>query len=176
LIHFIQGDITDQPVGALVNAANSSLMGGGGVDGAIHRYGGPVILEECKRIRTTQYPRGLPTGKAVMTSAGDLKARYVIHTVGPIWRAGEIKAQLLRDCYINSLKLAIENKVRTLAFPSISTGAFGYPISKAAPIALATTREFLEPGEPLDEVVFVLSTREHLGIYLDAAEKIFMGQ
>jgi O-acetyl-ADP-ribose deacetylase (regulator of RNase III) len=139
LIHFIQGDITDQPVGALVNAANSSLMGGGGVDGAIHRYGGPVILEECKRIPTTQYPRGLPTGKAVMTSAGDLKARYVIHTVGPIWRAGEIKAQLLRDCYINSLKLAIENKVRTLAFPSISTGAFGYPISKAAPIALATT-------------------------------------
>jgi O-acetyl-ADP-ribose deacetylase (regulator of RNase III) len=176
LIHFIQGDITDQPVDAIVNAANSSLMGGGGVDGAIHRRGGPAILQECKRIRTTQYPEGLPTGKAVMTSAGDLKARYVIHTVGPIWRAGQTEAQLLRDCYINSLKLAVKNKIRTLAFPSISTGAFGYPVSKAAPIALATTREFLEPGEPLDEVIFVLFTREQLDIYLDEAKKMLMGQ
>jgi O-acetyl-ADP-ribose deacetylase (regulator of RNase III) len=174
LIRFVQGDITDQAVDAIVNAANSSLMGGGGVDGAIHRRGGPVLFEECMQIRAIQYPGGLPTGKTVMTSAGDLKARYVIHTVGPIWRAGQIEAQLLRDCYVNSLKLAIENKVLTLAFPSISTGAFGYPISKAAQIALATTREFLEPGQPLDEVVFVLFTREHLDIYLDEAKKILI--
>ncbi|MEM1726681.1 MAG: O-acetyl-ADP-ribose deacetylase, partial [Candidatus Bathyarchaeia archaeon] len=124
---------------AIVNAANPSLMGGGGVDGAIHRKGGPKILEECKRIRATEYPDGLPTGKAVITTGGNLKAKYVIHTVGPVWRGGKSgEAELLAEAYRNSLKLAVSKGIKTIAFPSISTGAYGYPIDEASRIALST--------------------------------------
>src|SRR5690348_3926078 len=122
------GDITDQDVDAIVNAANSTLLGGGGVDGAIHRAGGPEILDECRRIRETDYPKGLPTGEAVITTGGNLRARYVIHTVGPIYgRDPERQAELLAACYQNSLLLARQHHLPSIAFPSISTGAFGYP-------------------------------------------------
>ncbi|MEM4643732.1 MAG: O-acetyl-ADP-ribose deacetylase, partial [Candidatus Bathyarchaeia archaeon] len=142
---------------AIVNAANPSLMGGGGVDGAIHRKGGPKILEECKRIRATEYPDGLPTGKAVITTGGNLKAKYVIHTVGPVWRGGKSgEAELLAEAYRNSLKLAVSKGIKTIAFPSISTGAYGYPIDEASRIALSTVKDFLEKENGLEEVVFVL--------------------
>ena len=161
LLRILQGDITDQDVDAIVNAANPSLMGGGGVDGAIHRKGGPEILEECKRIRKTRYPEGLPTGEAVMTTGGRLKARYVIHTVGPIWRGGGSgEAELLANAYRNSLKLAAERGLKSIAFPSISTGAYGYPIEEASKIALKTIREFLEREDKLEEVRLVLYTRD----------------
>ena len=134
-ISIVKGDITEQTTDAIVNAANSSLMGGGGVDGAIHRRGGPEILEECKEIRRTKLPQGLPTGKAVITSGGNLKAKWVIHTVGPIWRGGnQGEAELLTNAYRNSLQLATFKGLRTVAFPSISTGAYGYPIEKASKI------------------------------------------
>jgi O-acetyl-ADP-ribose deacetylase (regulator of RNase III) len=136
-ILLIQGDITDQATDAIVNAANSSLMGGGGVDGAIHRKGGSRILEECKKIRTTEWPKGLPTGKAVITTGGKLKARFVIHTVGPIWRGDDKgEAELLADCYRNSLRLAKSKDLSSISFPSISTGAYGYPIEEACQVAL----------------------------------------
>ncbi|MEM2459623.1 MAG: O-acetyl-ADP-ribose deacetylase, partial [Candidatus Bathyarchaeia archaeon] len=138
---------------AIVNAANPSLMGGGGVDGAIHRKGGPKILEECKRIRATEYPDGLPTGKAVITTGGNLKAKYVIHTVGPVWRGGKSgEAELLAEAYRNSLKLAVSKGIKTIAFPSISTGAYGYPIDEASRIALSTVKDFLEKENGLEEV------------------------
>src|SRR4030042_724594 len=128
-VRLVIGDITEMETDAIVNAANSSLMGGGGVDGAIHRRGGPKILEECKRIRATEWLEGLPTGKAVITSGGKLKAKHVIQTVGPIWRGGnEGEAELLKEAYTNSLRVATLNKLKTIAFPSISTGAYGYPI------------------------------------------------
>lgn len=167
---FVLGDITDIAVDAIVNAANSSLMGGGGVDGAIHRKGGPKILEECKRIRAEQYPNGLPTGKAIITSGGNLRAQYVIHAVGPIWHGGsENEAGLLSDAYLNSLKLAITNKLRSIAFPSISTGAYGYPIEEASQIAVKTVKAFLETEDNLDKVIFVLFSEYHLRVYLKAA-------
>jgi len=170
----VQGDITDQSTEAIVNAANSTLMGGGGVDGAIHRRGGPRILEECKRIRATQWPQGLPTGKAVMTTGGDLKARYVIHTVGPIWHGGEGgEPRLLRDCYVNSLKTAVDHGIRSIAFPSISTGAYGYPIEEAAKVALAAVREFLESSDALEEAVFVLFSQSDFNLYLNTAKEVF---
>ena len=129
------GDITEEAVDAIVNAANSSLLGGGGVDGAIHRRGGPSILEECRTIRETRYPAGLPTGDAVITTAGDLPARYVIHTVGPIYGMNQGRdAELLASCYRNSIDLAIGRGLKSIAFPSISTGAYGYPKREAAPI------------------------------------------
>ena len=143
-LHIVQGDITDQDVDAVVNAANSTLMGGGGVDGAIHRRGGSEILEECKRIRATQYPNGLPTGKAVITTGGNLKARHIIHTVGPIWQGGRNReAELLSDAYRTTLQQAAENSLKSVAFPSISTGAYGYPISDASRIAVKTVKTFL---------------------------------
>lgn len=146
------GDITEQNVGAIVNAANSTLLGGG-VDGAIHRRGGAQILEECRIIRRTDYPDGLPTGKAVITSGGNLKARFVIHTVGPIYgQNGGRDAELLADCYKNSLALAVENNLPTVAFPSISTGAFYYPKHEAARITSQTIKTFLENDESLTEV------------------------
>jgi len=151
-----QGDITRESVDALVNAANSSLMGGGGVDGAIHRAGGPAILEECKKIVTKQGP--LPTGKAVITTGGKLPGKHIIHTVGPIWHGGNHnEAELLASAYRESLKLAAANNLATIAFPSISTGAYGYPVDKAALVALKTAADFLksEPGT-LKEVTFVL--------------------
>ena len=173
-VRLVQGDITDMETDAIVNAANSSLMGGGGVDGAIHKRGGPGILEECKRLRAREWPKGLPTGKAAMTTGGNLKTRYVIHTVGPIWRGGNQKEpELLAEAYLNSLKLAASKKLKTVAFPSISTGAYGYPIEKASRIALATVKNFLEREDKLDKVVFVLFSRSDLEIYRDAWKEIF---
>jgi len=155
-VSMIQGDITKQATDAIVNAANSSLMGGGGVDGAIHRAGGPAILEECKQIVARQ--GRLPTGKAVITTGGNLKARYVIHTVGPIWHGGSgNEAELLRSAYRECLKLASDNKLGSIAFPSISTGAYRYPVDEAAKTAAGTVVPFLkEQATSLKEVMFVL--------------------
>jgi len=173
-VRIVRGDITELSTDAIVNAANSSLMGGGGVDGAIHRKGGPNILEECKRIRETRWPAGLPTGKAVITTGGKLKTKYVIHTVGPIWRGGgQGEAELLRDAYRNSLKLAVSNGLRTIAFPSISTGAYSYPIEEASRVTLKSVKEFLEGEDHLDEVVFVLFTQSDLEVYQEVAEEVF---
>jgi O-acetyl-ADP-ribose deacetylase (regulator of RNase III) len=171
-VSLIQGDITDMDIDAIVNAANSSLMGGGGVDGAIHGRGGPRILEECKRLRAREWPGGLPTGKAAITTGGNLKAKYVIHTVGPIWRGGTGKEpELLAGAYRNSLKLAVSKGVKTIAFPSISTGAYGYPIERASRIALTTVKNFLEKEDDLDKVMFVLFSRDDLEIYKDAGKE-----
>jgi len=155
-VSMIQGDITKQAVDAIVNAANPSLMGGGGVDGAIHHAGGPVVLEECKKIVARQ--GRLPTGKAVTTTGGNLKARYVIHTVGPVWHGGTgDEAELLRSAYYECLKLATESKLASISFPSISTGAYGYPIDKGARVAVGTVISFLkEQPTSLKEVLFVL--------------------
>ena len=155
-ISIIQGDITRQSTDAIVNAANSSLMGGGGVDGAIHRAGGPAILEECKQIVSRQ--GRLPTGKAVITTGGNLKARFAIHTVGPIWHGGNKgEPALLASAYQESLKLAAENNLSSISFPSISTGAYGYPVAEAAKVALGTVATFLKEGvTSIKEVVFVL--------------------
>lgn len=150
------GDITKENVDAVVNAANSTLLGGGGVDGAIHDAGGRRILEECEEIRRTKYPNGLPTGKAVITTGGNLFAKHVIHTVGPIYGINEsIEAAQLADCYRNSLVLAVENNLRTIAFPSISTGAFGYPKHEAAKIASLAIKEFLSGDAKLKEIRLV---------------------
>jgi O-acetyl-ADP-ribose deacetylase (regulator of RNase III) len=173
-IILVQGDITEQETDAIVNAANPTLMGGGGVDGAIHRKGGPKILEECKKIRATEYPDGLPTGKAVITSGGNLKAKHVIHTVGPVWRGGRSgEPELLADAYRNSLKLAVSKGLKTIAFPSISTGAYGYPIEKASQVAISTVKDFLEKEDALDMVVFVLFSKRDFEIYKDVAKRIF---
>jgi O-acetyl-ADP-ribose deacetylase (regulator of RNase III) len=173
-VRLVRGDITNMETDAIVNAANSSLMGGGGVDGAIHRKGGPQILEECKKIRATQLPTGLPTGKAVITPAGNLKAKHVIHTVGPVWHGGRRgEAELLAQAYQNSLLTALDNGLKTVAFPSISTGAYGYPIRDASRIALKAVREFLEKEDKLSEVVFVLFSESELKVYMDAARETF---
>jgi O-acetyl-ADP-ribose deacetylase (regulator of RNase III) len=173
-ISLVRGDITEMETDAIVNAANSSLLGGGGVDGAIHRKGGLKILEECKRIRATEWPKGLPTGKAVVTSGGNLKARYVIHTVGPIWQGGiSGEPVLLADAYRNSLRLAVSIRLRTVAFPSISTGAYGYPIMDASRVAFRTVKEFLETEDDLEEVVFVLFSEHDLKVYSDAADSVW---
>ena len=173
-IRLVQGDITNMETDAIVNAANSSLMGGGGVDGAIHRRGGPTILEECKRIRATEWAQGLPTGKAVITGGGNLKAKHVIHTVGPIWRGGNRgEPELLAQAYQNSLRLAVEKGLKTVAFPSISTGAYGYPVEEACRVALKTVKEFLEKDDTLEEVVFVLFSEGALEAYADAAKEVF---
>ena len=139
-IEAVQGDITEQAVDAIVNAANSTLLGGGGVDGAIHRRGGPAILEECRVLRAERYPDGLPTGRAVATTAGDLPARWVIHTVGPVYAAVESPAELLASCHVESLRAADELGAKTVAFPAISTGVYGYPVEEAAPVAVAAVR------------------------------------
>jgi O-acetyl-ADP-ribose deacetylase (regulator of RNase III) len=150
------GDITSQHVTAIVNAANSSLLGGGGVDGAIHRAGGPEILRECREIRKTIYPDGLPTGQAVITTAGKLPAKHVIHTVGPIYgHKPDREAELLASCYQNSLLLARQHGVTSIAFPSISTGVYGYPKSEAAKIASATIKDFLAADQHIHEVRLV---------------------
>jgi O-acetyl-ADP-ribose deacetylase len=172
-IQLIKGDITDVEADAIVNAANSSLMGGGGVDGAIHRKGGPKILEECKRIIATQWPDGLPTGKAVITTGGNLKAKHVIHTVGPVWMGGfHIESELLKQAYRNSLKLAVVNGLKTVAFPSISTGAYHYPIEEASRIALSTVKNFLENDDKLERVIFVLYSEQDFLVYLSAAQDL----
>lgn len=155
-LSIIQGDITRQATDAIVNAANSGLMGGGGVDGAIHRAGGPAILEECKQIVARQ--GRLPAGKAVITTGGNLTAKHVIHTVGPVWHGGDKgESGLLESAYRESLKLAAENNLTSVSFPSISTGAYGYPIEQAAKVALSTAITFLrEKVTSIKEVVFVL--------------------
>jgi O-acetyl-ADP-ribose deacetylase (regulator of RNase III) len=150
----VQGDITRQSVDAVVNAANSSLLGGGGVDGAIHRRGGPAILADCRRLRASHYGKGLPTGRAVATTAGELDARWVIHTVGPVWSADEDRGELLASCYRESLRVAAELGARTVAFPAISTGIFGWPLDDGARIAVETVHETAVP--PVEEVRFVL--------------------
>ncbi len=150
------GDITREEVDAIVNAANSSLLGGGGVDGAIHRAGGPAILEACRRIRATTHPKGLPTGEAVITPGGSLPARHVIHTVGPIYgRHGGEEPKLLAACYANCLALAARHELATIAVPAISTGVYGYPKDEAARVALAAILESLGKHEAIEEVRLV---------------------
>lgn len=170
----IKGDITEQDTDAIVNAANPSLMGGGGVDGAIHRKGGPKILEECKKIRETKWSNGLPIGEAVITTGGNLKAKYVIHTVGPIWKGGLYnEAQLLEKAYLNSLKLAAEKGLKTISFPSISTGAYGYPIEKASKVALNAIKKFLEKeNKIIEEVRVVLFTEKDFKVYEKALKEL----
>jgi O-acetyl-ADP-ribose deacetylase len=165
-LSLVQGDITKQEVGAIVNAANSGLMGGGGVDGAIHRAGGPAILEECRRI-VARIGR-LPAGKAVITTGGNLKARYVIHTVGPVWHGGNRgEAELLASAYSESLKLAAERKLTSVAFPSISTGAYGYPVHDAARVAISTVIAFLrDESTSLQNVFFILYDSGTYQIYV----------
>ncbi|MEO8072007.1 MAG: O-acetyl-ADP-ribose deacetylase [Acidobacteriota bacterium] len=150
------GDITKEKTDAIVNAANSTLLGGGGVDGAIHDAGGRQILEECQEIRRDKFPNGLPTGKAVITSSGNLPSKFVIHTVGPIYGRNQDKdAELLANCYVNSLALAVENDLETISFPSISTGAFNYPKQEAAEIASHAIRNFLAQNESIKQVNLV---------------------
>jgi O-acetyl-ADP-ribose deacetylase (regulator of RNase III) len=168
----IQGDITKQATDAIVNAANPGLMGGGGVDGAIHRAGGPAILGECRQI-VAQKGR-LPAGKAVITTGGNLPARYVIHTVGPIWHGGNRgEAALLESAYRESLKLAAVKKLASVTFPSISTGVYGYPVAEAARVATSTVVSFLKgPATPVKEVVFVLFDPATYRAYASAIEEL----
>jgi O-acetyl-ADP-ribose deacetylase (regulator of RNase III) len=152
-IRLVQGDITRERADALVNAANSSLLGGGGVDGAIHRRGGPAVLAECRRLRAARYGRGLPTGQAVATTAGDLDARWVIHTVGPVYSPTEDRSQLLASCHREALRVADELGAATVAFPAISTGVYRWPLQDAARIAVETVRN---TPTAVEEVRFVL--------------------
>jgi O-acetyl-ADP-ribose deacetylase (regulator of RNase III) len=166
-VHVSVGDITAQSVDAIVNAANGTLLGGGGVDGAIHRRGGPRILEACRRIRASLFPRGLPTGEAVITTAGDLQAKHVIHTVGPICRGNsEPDARLLAACYRNSLALAAKHRLRTIAFPAISTGAYGYPREQAAPVVSAAIEAFLAEPSSIAGVFLVFFDSSDAQIFL----------
>lgn len=161
------GDITQQSVDAVVNAANSTLLGGGGVDGAIHSKGGDSILQQCREIRKTQFPNGLPTGKAVITTGGNLAARFVIHTVGPIYgQHGGNEAGLLADCYRNCLALAVAENLKTIAFPSISTGAFAYPQHEAAKISSQTVKDFLLKSSSLDNVKLLFFDNSALKMFL----------
>ena len=173
-LSLVQGDITRQSTDAIVNAANSSLMGGGGVDGAIHRAGGPAILEECKDIVSRQ--GHLPTGEAVMTSGGNLPAKHVIHTVGPIWRGGgRREPELLASAYHESLKLAAKNRLSSVSFPSISTGVYGYPVEEAAEIALRTVIDFARDVTSIREVTFVLFDSRTFSSYARALKKLVPG-
>ncbi|EHQ28975.1 O-acetyl-ADP-ribose deacetylase [Mucilaginibacter paludis] len=163
-IKLVKGDITKIEVDAIVNAANSSLLGGGGVDGAIHRAGGKAILEECIAIRNKQ--GGCQTGEAVITTGGSLDAKYVIHTVGPVWNKVKTKlSMLLANCYQNSLQLAVEHQVKTIAFPNISTGIYRYPKNKAATVAVNTVKDFLEAHDTIEQVIFVCFDDENYEIY-----------
>jgi O-acetyl-ADP-ribose deacetylase (regulator of RNase III) len=171
IISIIQGDITRQATDTIVNAANSGLMGGGGVDGAIHRAGGPTILEECRKIVARQGQ--LPPGQAVITTAGNMKARHVIHTVGPIWHGGSQKeAETLASAYRESLKVAAAHNLSSISFPSISTGAYGYPVNEAARIALKTVAAFLAKATSIKEVVFVLFDTRTFDAYAIALRDI----
>jgi O-acetyl-ADP-ribose deacetylase len=167
-ITFELGDITEQDVDAIVNAANHTLMGGGGVDGAIHRRGGPEILAECKKLRESRYPDGLPTGQAVATTAGRLKARWVIHTVGPTYAESKDKSQLLADCFRNSLRIADELGASNVAFPAISTGVYRWPVDDAARIALEAVRA---SDTRADEVRFVLFDQSAYNVFTAQAFK-----
>lgn len=159
-IEIIKGDITTLTTDAIVNAANSSLLGGGGVDGAIHRAAGPALLAECRQLN------GCPAGKAKITGGYNLPAKYVIHTVGPIWRGGDSgESKLLAECYRNSLKLAAEHKIRSIAFPSVSTGVYGYPVELASAIALREIKGFLEDNSTVDRVIVVCFDDETYSVY-----------
>ncbi len=162
----LRGDITEAEVDAVVNAANSSLLGGGGVDGAIHRRGGPEILAECKQLRATRYPDGLPTGQAVATTAGRLPARWVIHTVGPVYAKKEDRSALLASCYRESLAVADELGAQTVAFPAVSAGIYGWPVADAARIAVHTVRS---TSTRVREARFVLFSDDVLSAFSDAA-------
>ena len=161
------GDITKEKVDAIVNAANGTLMGGGGVDGAIHRAGGREILAACEEIRRTKYPDGLPTGQAVITTGGKLPAKHVIHTVGPVYvRGGVDKAELLAACYFNSLSLAIEHGLKSIAFPAISTGVYGYPLAEAAAVSSRTIEQFLLADKLIEEVRLVFFAAGDAEVFL----------
>lgn len=167
-IQVVDGDITRQQVEAIVNAANTSLLGGGGVDGAIHRAAGPELLAECRTLG------GCPTGEAKITQGYRLSAKYVIHTVGPVWRGGQHQEdRLLENCYRNSLALAAAHGIRTLAFPSISTGVYGFPIERASRIAAQTVKTFLEQESAIERVVFVCFGQRDYHIYLNTVREIF---
>lgn len=169
-LKLVQGDITQQQTDAIINAANSSLMGGGGVDGAIHRAGGNAILKECKQIVARQ--GRLPTGEAVITTAGNMPAQYVIHTVGPVWHGGDqSERELLKNCYQNSLRLAKKKGIRTISFPSISTGVYSYPVEQAARTALKTVADFLKVENAIDKVVFALYDNLTYQSYVEALRK-----
>jgi O-acetyl-ADP-ribose deacetylase (regulator of RNase III) len=165
-VKVITGDITKQDVDAIVNAANSSLMGGGGVDGAIHKAGGENILEECKLLRKNQYPSGLPTGEAVMTTAGDMKAKAVIQTVGPVYDRDSDVDISLANCYKNSIELLVEKGYKTIAFPAISTGIYGYPKDEAAKIASKTIETQLKKYPSIEEVRLVFFSDQDKDIFL----------
>lgn len=170
MVRVIAGDITGIPADVIVNAANSGLMGGGGVDGAIHRAGGPVIHAACMKIVAEK--GGCPAGEAVITGAGNLPAKYVIHTVGPVWRGGHAgEDELLKRAYRNSLLLALENGARTVSFPNISTGVYGFPKERAAQIAVKEVKLFLEEHSGIDEVLFVCFDRENFGLYQKLIEE-----
>jgi O-acetyl-ADP-ribose deacetylase len=165
MIEIVKGDITQQDVDAVVNAANSSLLGGGGVDGAIHRKGGPEILAECRKLRASKYGKGLATGKAVATTAGMLPARWVIHTVGPVWSSTEDRSELLADCHRNALAVAAELGARSVAFPAISTGIYRWPLESAAKIALTAVL-----AVPMDLIRFVLFDDNAYRVFTQTAE------
>jgi O-acetyl-ADP-ribose deacetylase (regulator of RNase III) len=167
-IELARGDITHERVDAIVNAANSSLLGGGGVDGAIHRAGGPAVIAACRELRRTSLPDGLPTGRAVATTAGELPARWVIHTVGPVYTKGEDRSRLLASCHVESLRVADELGARTVAFPAISTGVYGYPLAAAAPIAIGSVRESTSRVELVRFVLFGEDALEAFAHALDA--------
>lgn len=167
-VRALNGDITTQEVDAIVNAANRSLLGGGGVDGAIHRVGGPTVTEACREIRRTQYPGGLPTGEAVLTTGGQLPARFVIHTVGPVWKFEDGREdELLAACYRNSLALAATHGLKSIAFPSISTGAFGYPRERAAEVSSSAVEKFLKSDERIAEVRLVFFSEDDLNVFVE---------
>jgi O-acetyl-ADP-ribose deacetylase len=171
LLELLEGDITREETDAIVNAANSSLLGGGGVDGAIHRAAGPTLLEQCRKIRDQR--GSLPAGQAVITRGGNLKARYVIHTVGPVWNGGKVnEPQVLESCYCNALEEANRKGLMSVSFPSISTGAFGYPSHLAAPIALRAVAGILHHPRSVTLARFVLFDRETHSIYAAAAREL----
>ncbi|RIE04492.1 O-acetyl-ADP-ribose deacetylase [Cohnella faecalis] len=166
MIEVIQGDITKASLDCIVNAANTSLLGGGGVDGAIHRAGGKQILDECIRIRNAQ--GNCPTGEAVLTTGGRLHAKYVIHTIGPVWNGGQShEPEKLSSCYRNTLNLAVEKGIKSIAFSNISTGIYGFPKDKAAEVALKTVADFIEKNATIERVQFVCFDRDNYDIYLE---------